>query len=295
MRRFAIPTILAIVALLSAGLGERRVLPDGQPATRLRRPDRAEEAAPHGHGAGDRADQRRDRHRRRRAAPELTQDRDRLQPLRQRLDRGPADLRRERARADDIRHGAGTRAEARWSATADSRPTSTSPGTNRSSSSGDMLAFNAKQGRQARAAAPRLRVQPGAGRPSSSPSGSVHVKKGTFGTIFVAHIPKIAAQLRLRHQRLSDLRPPLHATKAGSAASSAPAARRPSGFPARSSPSPAAASPSTTDSASAARSPATAGSADRHARAARACTRHANGRISTNRPQGLSCGTLRRR
>ena len=68
MRRFAIPTILAIVALLSAGLANAEFSQNGQPATRLQRPDRAEETAPHGHGAGDRADQRRDRHRRRRAA-----------------------------------------------------------------------------------------------------------------------------------------------------------------------------------------------------------------------------------
>ena len=68
MRRFAIPTILAIAALLSAGLANAEFSQTGNLRLAVRRPDRAEEAAPHGRGAGDRADQRRDRHRRRRAA-----------------------------------------------------------------------------------------------------------------------------------------------------------------------------------------------------------------------------------
>ena len=75
--------------------------------------------------------------------------------------------------------------------------------------SGDMLAFNAKK-----AGKPALLLHVYGSHPVQLAFvltfRIIHVKKGTFGTIFVAHIPNIASQLGLRHQRRSDLRPPLH-------------------------------------------------------------------------------------
>ena len=186
--RFAIPHRDRHLGAAGRRARRRRAHPEWQPAACSSAADRPEEAAAVGLGAGHGPDQRRDRHRRRPTAAGAKADRDRLQPLRRGLDPGPARLRAGRARTDDVEDRPRTlrrRACRPRQIQSERGPARPRP----------------LPGRRRRA---RLQLEQG-GKPAmllhiygSNPVQLVfvltfkiiRVKKGTFGTLFVARIPK---------------------------------------------------------------------------------------------------------
>ena len=194
--------------------------------------------------------------------PRAEQGRDRLQPLRQGLDRGPADLRRRasssrrRPRRPWKRCGGALVGHGKFKANVDFS------GREPVAVTGDMLAFNCEEGRQAGAAAPRIRVPAGAAglRPhlQDRPRQEGHLRHDLRRPAS----PNIASKLGyVTNVNLTFGRRYTYEGQQRSFLSARARPRR--AFPGRSSPSPAAASPSPTGSASAPRWLATAGSVSR--------------------------------
>ena len=194
MRRLAIPLLIAIAALLCAGLaaaelsqnGNLRLHFSGKIAPKKLPRTNAAPVTVRISGAIGTADGQR--------PPELNKIAIAFNRYGQRLDPGPADLRSGRTRADDLAE----------------RPRSLRrrPGRPRQVQSERGAARARDLSRSTATCSPSTRARTASRRCCSIYTGRnpvqlvfvltfriVRVKKGTFGTIFVARIPKIASQL----------------------------------------------------------------------------------------------------
>ena len=191
-RRLAIPLLIAIAALLCAGLAAAEISQNGN--LRLHFSGRiAPKKLPRTNtapvtvrisGAIGTADGQR--------PPELNKIAIAFNRYGQRLDRGTADL---RSRANSSRRPPRVAREACGGAAGRPRQVQSERGaTGTRDLSGDRrhAGLQLEQERQAGACCSIYTRRTRSSSSSSSPSGSSASKKGTFGTIFVARIPKLA-------------------------------------------------------------------------------------------------------